>query len=297
VSSKLLFFPVEPEPLAMKAGLIRFPQDFGHGELDGHVFLVDDDLPRALAEKRKVARARTFDAVRTEDERRAERAVYTFVRERLAKEAPERLADADDDRALAASSESIANATSDSTRDWNALGRALQEDLVVMHRGPSGDGRAIVAHVSFPSGWRPEHVAGASFRGIHEPVPGFPGKREDSTAREAASRSMMDAMVLRGPYVRFVWTVCADDELDHHPDAGLRKPKTSITHFRVERQLTWPFPEVEASLFVIRTFVYSMAELGEERVAILKQALASMPDEIRRYKGLEDEAIAAFVAS
>lgn len=293
MTSKLLFFPVDPAPLAMKAGLIRFPQDFGHGELDGHVFLVDDDLPRALAEKRKVARARMFDDVRTEDERRAERAVYTFVRERLTREAPERLTDADADLARM-----MAQGKTGPASEWDALGRALQEDLVVMHRGPSGDGRAVVAHVSFPSGWRPEHVAGASFRGIHEPVPGFPGKREDSpSVREAASRSMMDAMVKRGPYVRFVWTVCADDELDHHPDAGLRKPKTSITHFRVERQLTWPFPEVEASLFVIRTFVYAMAELGQERVATLKQALAAMPSEIRRYKGLEDEAIAAFVAS
>lgn len=292
MTSKLLFFPVDPAPLAMKAGLIRFPQDFGHGELDGHVFLVDDDLPRALTEKRKVARARMFDDVRTEDERRAERAVYTFVRERLAREAPERLADADADLAA-----TMAQGETGPASEWDALGRALQEDLVVMHRGPSGDGRAIVAHVSFPSGWRPEHVAGASFRGIHEPVPGFPGKREDSPAvREAASRSMMDAMVKRGPYVRFVWTVCADDELDHHPDAGLRLPKTSITHFRVERQLTWPFPEVEASLFVIRTFVYSMEELGEARLGVLKQALAAMPAEIRRYKGLEDEAIAAFVA-
>ncbi|MBL9109773.1 MAG: hypothetical protein JNM74_10900, partial [Myxococcales bacterium] len=66
--------------------------------------------------------------------------------------------------------------------------------------------------------------------------------------------------------------------------------------FRVERQLTWPFPEVSASLFVIRTFVYPIAELGAERVRTLAEALANMPPEIRRYKGLDDDAIAKFVS-
>lgn len=266
----------------MKAGLLRFPYDFGNGEADARLFLVDDDLPRALAEKRKTcARERGFDTCETDEERRAEQVVRTFVRDRLAIEAPERLAEADAD--------------TEARGPWDSFARALQEDLVVMHRGPSGDGRAIVVHVSFPSGWRPEHVAGTSFRAIHGPVPGFPGRADDAEKiRDAASRSMMDAMVKRGPYVRFVWTVCADDVLDHHPDAGLRAPKTRITHFRVERQLTWPFPEAEASLFVIRTFVYPVDELGDERRRTLATALVNMPPEIRRYKGLDDAAIAAF---
>jgi len=275
----------------MKAGLLRFPQDFGHGAADAQVFLVDEDLERALAEKRKsCARERGFDMCATPEERRAEETVRAFVRERLASEAPDRLAAADADR--------------DAKGPWDAFGRALQEDLVVMHRGADGGGRAIVVHVSFPSGWRPEHVAGTSFRAIHGPVPGFPGpsrtaeeeaaRLEEERVREAASRSMMDAMVKRGPYVRFVWTVCADATLDHHPDAGLRAPKTRITHFRVERQLTWPFPDVDASLFVIRTFVYPVEALGAERCRTLAAALTNMPPEIRRYKGLDDGAIAAF---
>lgn len=269
----------------MKAGLLRFPQDFGNGARDGHVFVVDEDLDRAIAEKRKsCARERSFDHATTEAERAAERAVRTFVRDRLAEEAPGRLREADSDRGASG--------------PWDAIARAVQEDLVVMHRGEDGGGRAIVTHVSFPSGWRPEHVAGTSFRAIHRPVPGFPGRAEDDEkVRDAASRSMIDAMVKRGPYVRFVWTVAADDELDHHPDAGLRAPKTRITHFRVERQLTWPFPSVDASLFVIRTFVYPIDALGEERRRTLATALATMPPEIRRYKGLDDDAIASFVAS
>lgn len=272
----------------MKAGLLRFPHDLGHGAEDAKVFLVDEDLPRALAEKRKsCANRRWLECIEIDDELRAAQTVLTFVRERLAVEAPDRLADADADLASGGARGS-----------WDALGRALQEDLVVMHRGQDGMGRAIVAHVSFPSGWRPEHVAGASFRGIHGPVPGFPGRGEDAEKlRDAAARSMMDSMVKRGPYVRFVWTVCADDELDHHPDSGLRAQKTTITHFRCERQLTWPFPDAEASLFVIRTYVYPVESLGEERCRILAEALTNMPPEIRRYKGLDDGAIAKFAES
>ncbi|MBL9110055.1 MAG: hypothetical protein JNM74_12310, partial [Myxococcales bacterium] len=95
---KLLFFPVDPAPLTMKAGLIRFPHDFGHGDADARVFLVDDDLARAVAEKRKgFADRRSFDRIETPDERRAADAVTAFVRARLADEAPERLAAADTD--------------------------------------------------------------------------------------------------------------------------------------------------------------------------------------------------------
>jgi hypothetical protein len=284
VPEKLLFFPVDPAPLTMKAGLIRFPHDFGHGDADSRVFLVDDDLAHAVAEKRKgFAARRSFDRIETPDERRAADEVLAFVRARLADEAPDRLAAADADTGA--------------TSPFDALGRALQEDLVVMHAGQDGTGRAVLVHVSFPSGWRPEHVAGTSFREIHGPVPGFPGRTgDDAEVRAAAARSMMDAMIKRGPYVRFVWTVCADDALDHHPDSGLRAPKTHITHFRVERQLTWPFPDVAASLFVIRTFVYPIDALGAERARTLAEALANMPPEIRRYKGLDDEAIAKFVS-
>ena len=56
-------------------------------------------------------------------------------------------------------------------------------------------------------------------------------------------------MIERGPYVRFVWTLSADDCLDHHPEEGNRLPWDSHQGrgwLRVERQVTVPFPGVES---------------------------------------------------
>src|SRR5207247_7582028 len=96
------------------------------------------------------------------------------------------------------------------------LASVLQEDLVVLRRLPDGDSSAIAVHVCAPSGWRPERIHGASFGAIHDPVPAF-------AKDPRAERAMVDAMVERGPYVRFVWTVTADANLDHHPEEGRRE--------------------------------------------------------------------------
>ena len=97
-------------------------------------------------------------------------------------------------------------------------------------------------------------------------------------------------MVERGPYVRFVWTISADDELDHHPDQGRRSAWSARTprgFLRVERQVTAPVPEQPASVFLIRTYLYGFDELSAEQRATLSLALAQMRPEIVRYKRLE----------
>src|SRR5690606_26993933 len=114
--------------------------------------------------------------------------------------------------------------------DFDALARELQEDFAILRRAPpaaseldaggeaareaKGD-RAIGVSVCLPSGWRPESTYGASFAAIHAPVPDFADDQR-------AAASMVDSMIERGPYLRFVWTVAADDELDHHPEHGRR---------------------------------------------------------------------------
>jgi hypothetical protein len=105
---------------------------------------------------------------------------------------------------------------------------------------------------------------------------------------------MIRSMVDRGPYVRFVWTVRADDALDHHPEEGGRKPWTSESpgFLRVERQLTWPFPDVRASLFVIRTYVMPFASLSPAERDVMRAAVVQMPLAFKSYKGIpEDSAL------
>ena len=270
------YFPVEPRPFSMRAGLLKFPTDFGNGAADQLVFQVDSDLERALAAKRAPRPTpRYFEHVSSSAEANALDAVRVWVEARMLVEAPERLRSASKDLGA--------------TSRWDALGRAVQEDLVVMHEG-DGSGKALLLHVSFPSGWHPERLPGASFLGIHDPVPTFPGPDGDPKAAFAA-QSMVRSMVERGPYVRFVWTVRADDALDHHPGEGGRQPwtPTSPGFLRVERQLTWPFPEAHAALFVIRTYVYSFASLSAAERLILREALLQMPNVFKSYKGMPDD--------
>jgi hypothetical protein len=94
-------------------------------------------------------------------------------------------------------------------------------------------------------------------------------------------------MIERGPHVRFVWTLKPDDHLDHHPD--LAHPGWSMDgpgYLRVERQVTVPFAEVGAALFLIRTYLYPFASLSPAERATLAEAVRTMPPAAAAYKGI-----------
>jgi hypothetical protein len=263
----------------MQAGLLRFGVDLGNGPADGAFFQVDDRLVATLAAKHAAPPARYASlAPRDAQAEQAAQAALAWMRATLAAEHPDRLRAADADTGARDS--------------FDALGRAVQEDFAVLDRGEGGAGRLVLLHVCFPSGWRPERLAGADFAGIHGPVPGF-------AKPDAAARSMVSAMIDRGPYVRFVWTLSLDPHLDHHPESGLRArwPDAPISpdspcFLRVERQVTVPLAEA-ASVFLIRTYVEPVASLAPAQRAVLFEALAAMPEEVRRYKGLPPADIVA----
>lgn len=267
------YFPVQPRPLTMRARLKRFPVELGNGAADQRYFQLDDDAPRYRRAKVTATRPghpAPCDRWQQRDDTPARRAALDAVRgwldETLAREAP------------------ALHATLDASADraaWFAnVSRGVQEDLVVLHRGPPA-GEPILMHVSFPSNWRPDAVAEADFGAIHGPVPGF----VDAPAQAV---SMVDAMIERGPYLRFVWMLDADDTLDHHPEHGRRAAwgADSTGYLRVERQITVPFPAVGASLFIIRTLVYAFESLSESQRATMSRAIDVMPPAVRRYKGV-----------
>jgi hypothetical protein len=258
-----LYFPIRPEPLRMSPGLYRLGTDFGNGEADQRFFPRDETTAHYLAEKARVLAAfpeRNQSSVQDDADLRALEAAHDWFR-----------------RALAQEGETAAAAA-----PLEGLGAELVEDFVILRRDPAGD-RVCHVHVCFPSGWRPEQLLGQSFAQIHAPIPAIDGVLQKS-------RSLVDAMVERGPYVRFVWTITADDELDHHPTQGKRAPWSSGTErgfLRVERQTTVPLPAASASVFLIRTYLYGFDDLAGPARATLAQALALMPAEISRYKRLE----------
>ncbi|HTE20446.1 MAG TPA: heme-dependent oxidative N-demethylase subunit alpha family protein [Armatimonadota bacterium] len=174
---------------------------------------------------------------------------------------------------------------------FDALCCQVQEDVAVIHAPPGGPDRLAAYHVCAPSHWSPEEKLGADFVSIHAPVPGIERVNR-------AAGTLVDAMVRRGPLVRFVWGIDTDGRLNRHPEPP---PGVSLAAWqsppfdpdarppffvRVERQVMWGLPEVDAALFLIRPYHITAQELQPDERAQLHSAISSMPAESRDYKGI-----------
>lgn len=248
----------------MQAGLFRLGTDFGNGEADRLLFPRDETSRHYLDEKARVLDAypeRSRSCAETEAEQQCLSAAERWLSTALLGEGH----------------------VAESRLALPELGRSLVEDFAVLHRNQAGVDRALFVHACFPSGWRPEHVLGKSFGEIHARIPKLEAVLQKTP-------SLVEAMLTRGPYVRFVWTISADDELDHHPDSGRRMLWSNDTprgYLRVERQTSVPLAEHAGSVFLIRTYLYGFDELPLEQRRTLAVALGQMPPEIARYKQLE----------
>jgi len=252
----------------MAASLNRFGTDFGFGEAERNFFQMDAHRPVYVAGKRQAPATRRFVVGDDPLAWRARAEAVAWMRETLQCEHP--------DVAIQVAADAGA------ADPFDAIARHVQEDFAVMQAGEDDAGRTLVGDVRFPSGWRPERLRHEGFVAIHEPVPGFPPS-------EKAARGMVRAMVDKGPYVRFVWTVTPDPSLDQHPDrAGELRTWGGVerVYFRVERQVTVPLPETRSSVFLIRVYMTPVDELTAAQRAQLIEALRVMPDEVRAYKRL-----------
>ncbi len=170
-------------------------------------------------------------------------------------------------------------------RIWDVLALAVQEDLVIMK--DDGDaGISELMHVCFPSHWNPGERIGQSLYGLHQPV-------ANNELLLKVSKNTLQAMVSKGPFIRFVWSLNATSDLSQNPafhTHGRKKPlgdDPSKWFFRVERQTTLPMPELQRSLFTIRIFVAPLPSvLNDERRKRLQESILSMTEELLTYKGL-----------
>jgi hypothetical protein len=159
--------------------------------------------------------------------------------------------------------------------DFFSLGYQMQEDLAI-HRMDEKNDWLAAAHVSFPSGWRPEEKIGRSFEEIHVPIPGFNLK---------TSRKLAETMIYSGPFERYVWGLSFEDRINGHPNIP-KKPfdiNNPVIFVKIERQITIGFPELSAALFVIRQFLIKEQDINKP---LLVKALQSMNEDQRKYKGL-----------
>ncbi len=280
MTAPAVYFPVEATPLRMAPRLRPFGTDFGNGPSDALFFQRDREFDTYRAAKCSLGAGTANSPLRVRTENNAEQeahaAALSWAEATLVAEQPGALAPLSPRRSVDAR--------------WEELALAVQEDLVLVQRDANRRDRVIGSHVCFPSAWRPEAIVGHDFQAIHSPVPGFAERKE-------TAQSMVDAMIERGPYVRFVWTVTADGHLDHHPDHGHLAPWTPPPNakgwLRVERQVTVPFPKASSALFLIRTYRTPFGELERGPRRTLALAVERLPDEVAKYKGVDRAAVLA----
>lgn len=168
---------------------------------------------------------------------------------------------------------------------FHALSLCVQEDVAIWKMDAAAQKEWLAAlHVCFPSGWDPSEKIGKSFVSVHLPVVDF-----DSIAKN--SWAMVETMVKKGPFSRYVWGIAFDNCLDHHPENRKKLPSFNSekpqVFVRVERQTLHPFPNEGVSLFTIRTYVYNIAELSKEVLEPLYVAVKNMTPDQQKYKGIQ----------
>ncbi|TDE86660.1 MULTISPECIES: heme-dependent oxidative N-demethylase family protein [Deinococcus] len=169
------------------------------------------------------------------------------------------------------------------------LGLNAPEDLALIARDPrTGRDWLAAAHVLSPGHWDPRDKLGRDFVAVHTPVAG-------SGPMNATAPRLVEAMMTRGPFVRFAWGVAMGDRLDHHPAAPPDADRAASTRFdpdgaflRVERQTLTGFPAAQGALFTIRPYTYPLREAvaNPDHARALAAALRGMTPEQVAYKGL-----------
>ncbi len=245
-----------------EAGLARTPYDgsatpftIGLKPLDLAGWLEIDGLHAPyLAEKRRLFAERPGDVFAQEsgtDD--AQREVLDLVRDYLETHAPHlpRPEARADEPALKAAS------------------LAVQEDLVLMRRGPEG-WRLAAASLCFPSSWSLAEKFARPLRDIHIPVPGFgPGTRN-----EALIERIFDNLAVERPVERANWSLQNNPAL-YHPLSALERDiragaepirfgpaaPAASAFIRVERQTLRRLPRSGDILFTIRIHLDPMEKL------------------------------------
>ena len=304
LSPQNIYFPLAKGRYQVSPGLRRLGTDFGQGDSDGQVFQFDERFCRYHAVK-VAGHQEDPEKYYPGHEAQPEllREVLRFMVARLCQESPtlftchrsggiHRLTchltgeTLDFDRNFSLRE---AKGTGVACRDsLDALALQIQEDLALLQVDANGRDRVVALHLSFPNFWSAAEKIGKDFIHIHKPVPGM-----DYANRSAPQ--LLNAMIHKGPFVRFAWGLTTDDRLNHHPEnepavmAGRTfDPARPELWLRVERQVMVGFPEQQAALFTIRTYLYEVADIARvpERRDALLSALRSMSAETRKYKGL-----------
>jgi dimethylamine monooxygenase subunit A len=170
--------------------------------------------------------------------------------------------------------------------EWRLAGLlslAFAEDFAVV------DGRDATIPwlaVCLPSHWAPEDKVGQHFAAVHAPV-------ADNTLLVKASQSLTRLVCGEDRWERFVWNITDSPRLHAHPArvGHLRWAGTAVQQawWRTERQTFIALPAHQQAVFTIHVEVQPLlaALTTPQRAQALHDAVASMSDEVLRYRGLQ----------
>lgn len=173
---------------------------------------------------------------------------------------------------------------------------AVQEDLVLMRRGPEG-WRLAAASLCFPSSWSLAEKFARPLRDIHIPVPGFgPGTRNETLIER-----IFDNLAVERPVERANWSLQNNPAL-YHPLSAIERniragaeptrfDPAASAFIRVERQTLRRLPRSGDILFTIRIHLDPMEKLrahpeGTRLASAFAAQLEALDHDEIAYKGL-----------
>jgi len=172
----------------------------------------------------------------------------------------------------------------------------IQEDIAII----SEDNHISCLHLMAPNYWSAQDKIGKSFSMIHQDVAGIELITKNSKA-------IIQAMIYRGPFVRFAWGITTDNKLNHHPNSTKADcnqseygqtdneqtnsgryfdPANPKLYLRVERQTINGLAKIKSALFTIRSYLYNIEDLTNNEIHCVINAIQSMTQKQLKYKGL-----------
>lgn len=308
--SRPFYFPLESGRYEVKPGLAKFPHDFGNGAIDRQLFQIDDLFKyyrqeKLSARRENLAKYYCIDGL-TETEAfhtcrflvntlvEEHPALYSFASQSKATTLDCRLSGEtlsfDPDFRLRASNGPTPLCPS-YTDGLDALACQVQEDLAIVRIDRHED-KLVALHLCLPNHWAADEKIGHSFISAHAAVPGMEKINQNV-------QPLLQAILDRGPFVRFAWGIATDTRLNCYPHTALQRgldpspsrkfdPDDPSLYLRVERQVLHRIPDTQCILFTIRTYFYDTVTIATEPTHIpsLIAAINSMTARQLEYKGL-----------
>ena len=103
-----------------------------------------------------------------------------------------------------------------------------------------------------------------------------------------AARHIAEMISQKGPFVRYVWTICNSDQLNRRPDLTHDWTNETVKDmwFRYERQVTLPMGD--AAMFLIRVYMIPLQQVfrSRKKKAQITESINSMTQAVLDYKNL-----------